>query len=57
MERAATPIAYVASGATVLLGLTVEEWGVVGIIVGIVLGLATFSVNWYYQHKRTNRRE
>ena len=57
MERAATPIAYVASGATVFLGLTVEEWGVVGIIVGIVLGLATFGVNWYYQHKRTNRRE
>ena len=55
MERVATPIAYVASGATVFLGLTVEEWGVVGIIVGIVLGLATFGVNWYYQHKRTKK--
>ena len=57
MERVSTTVAYVASGATVFLGLTVEEWGVVGIIVGIVLGFATFGVNWYYQHKRTNRRE
>lgn len=45
---AASPITYGASLVTVISGLTVNEWGV---IAGIILGAATFGVNWWYKHK------
>jgi len=44
----ASPITYGASLVTIVSGLTINEWGVVA---GIVLGVATFGINWWYKHK------
>jgi hypothetical protein len=42
-------------------GLTIDEWSaVVGIIVailGAILGIGTFLINWYYRHKDHKRKE
>lgn len=49
--QTARTASYAADGAVVGIGvLTLQEWAAV---VGIVLGLATFAVNWYYQRRRT----
>lgn len=48
VERAATKTAYAASGLTVVSGLTVNEWGVV---VGMILGFATFGFNVWFKLK------
>jgi len=45
-------VTYVASAVTVISGLTVNEWGV---IIGLVIAVATFAVNWYYKHKTFKR--
>ncbi len=50
-EITATPIAYVASGAAVVFGLTATEWQVVGVIGGLALATITAGVNWYFKHK------
>lgn len=48
---AAKGSAYAASaGLTVFGGLSAQEWAA---LFGIVLAFATFAVNWYYQHRRT----
>jgi hypothetical protein len=39
---------YGGAGATVFFGITAEFWGV---IIGAIIGLAGFVVNWYYKHK------
>jgi len=40
---------YVGSGIAALIGaMTVQEWAAV---TGIVLGVGTFAVNWYYRRK------
>lgn len=46
IEKAATKTAYAASGMTIVSGLTVNEWGVV---VGMVLGVATFAFNVWFK--------
>ena len=51
IERAGTSVAYAASGGTVFAGLTVDEWGIVGVIVGIALGVATFIFNVWFKMK------
>lgn len=48
IEKAATNGAYLASGATIFSGLTVNEWGVV---VGMILGFATFGFNVWFKMK------
>lgn len=48
VEKAATKGAYLASGATIVSGLTVNEWGVV---VGMVLGVLTFGFNVWFKMK------
>lgn len=48
VERAATKSAYAASGLTFVSGLTVNEWGV---IVGMILGFATFGFNVWFKLK------
>jgi len=47
LEQAST-VTYGASAVTVLSGLTINEWGVVA---GIMLGAATFVINWWYKHR------
>lgn len=48
IEKTATKGAYIASGATIFSGLTVNEWGVV---VGMVLGVCTFIFNVWFKMK------
>ena len=50
MDKLTTPVSYVTSATmTVLGGLTINEWMAV---IGIILGIATFVVNWFYKHKQ-----
>lgn len=42
-----TPVSYGASLLAFLSSLTISD---VGILVSILLGIATFFVNWYYKH-------
>lgn len=51
VEKTATKITYGASVGTVYFGFTVDEWGVIGIITGIVLGAATFGFNVWFRMK------
>lgn len=51
VEHMTTGSAYLASGTSVFLGLTVDEWGIVGVIVGITLGVATFAFNAWFKMK------
>jgi hypothetical protein len=39
---------YVAAGGTSFAAFTLNEWGV---LVGIVVTILTFLVNWYYKRK------
>jgi len=48
VEKTATKAAYITSGATIYSGLTVNEWGV---IVGMVLGVATLGFNIWFKMK------
>lgn len=48
-EVTSTPATYAASAFTVIAGLELNEWLAVS---GIILGIMTFAVNWYYNHKR-----
>lgn len=53
MDRASTA-SYSTSGITALFGaVTMQE---VGIIIGALLGIATFLTNWHFKHK-TDKRE
>lgn len=51
MEQFATAASYGASGASVFMGLTVDEWGVIGVLIGIFLGVATFCFNVWFKMK------
>lgn len=48
----AEPSPQVAMAQEPFFGLTLNEWSVLAIIVGILTTLAGFAVNWYYQHRR-----
>lgn len=49
LEQTATTGAYGASGVSVFMGFTVDEWGVIGVVVGIVLAVATFAFNVWFK--------
>lgn len=51
VEKLAAKASYGASAGTVFFGFTTDEWGVIGIITGIVLGVATFSFNAWFRMK------
>lgn len=51
VEQIGTNLSYAAAGGSVFLGLTVDQWGIVGVLVGIVLGLATFGFNVWFKMK------
>ena len=55
IEKTTAPASYAASLATGLFGvMTLNE---IAIIVGIVLSILTFGVNWFYKHKAHLRAE
>lgn len=51
VEQIATTISYGASGTTVFLGLTVDEWGIAAAFVGIIGVIATFCFNAWFKMK------
>jgi len=51
IEKTATKAAYAASAGNVFLGFTADEWGVIGIVSGIVLGVLTFGFNVWFRMK------
>ena len=45
---------YTGAGASILGWIMSSEFG---ILVGIILGVAGFLVNWYYKHKQDKREQ
>ncbi len=39
------------AGGVTFMGLTVDSWGIVGIIVGITITLLTYATNIYFKRK------
>lgn len=53
MEKHASWLSYTASGSAVVCGFTLND---LGMLVGIVVGIGTFLVNWYYKAKDSKRK-
>jgi uncharacterized membrane protein len=51
MEQTATAVSYTASGATVFMGLTVDEWGIAAAVIGILGVVCTFIFNAWFKMK------
>lgn len=43
--------AYVSSGAIVWLGTL--DWNTITLVGGLILGILTFAVNWYYKRENS----
>lgn len=57
VEKTATKISYGAGASSVFLGFTVEEWGVIGIVGGLIFSAATFGFNvWFKLRYMSNKR-
>ena len=54
MEKHASFISYSASGGAIVGGFTTNDWG---ILLGVIVGVGTFLVNWYYKAKEDERKE
>jgi hypothetical protein len=56
-----TTIGTVASKATYTgAGMTISGWllsSEAAVLIGIVLGVAGFAVNWFYKHREDKRRQ
>jgi MFS superfamily sulfate permease-like transporter len=50
----ATKVQYTGAGGAAFFGLTLNE---LGVLVGIVIAILGFLVNWYYKHKSFLLRE
>jgi hypothetical protein len=51
IEKASATVAYGGGGTAVYFGLTAGEWQVVGVIGGILIGLAGLGVNAFFKHQ------
>lgn len=54
MDRFTTPLAYSTSGTLMVFGFTVSD---LALLVGMLTGLGTFIINWYYKDKDDKRKE
>lgn len=54
MEHKASVCAYISAGWGILMGITIQGFA---LWVGILTGLGTFLVNWYYRAKEDRRNE
>lgn len=57
VTRTTTQAAYATAGVPVLAGFSADEWTAIGVVGGLVLGLLTWIVNWYFksQHLKLAR--
>jgi len=54
MEKHASWLSYTASGGAVVCGMTLNDWGM---LAGIIIGIITCGVNWYFKIKDDRRKE
>lgn len=54
MREYSSPGAYLGGIAAVIGSMTLQDWGV---IVGILVGVGTFFLNWYYRAKELELKE
>ena len=54
MAAAGSKATYTGAGASIMGWMLSSEFG---ILVGVVLGVGGFAVNWYYRAKEDRRRE
>lgn len=54
MREYSSPGAYLGGIAAVIGSMTLQDWG---IIVGILVGIGTFFLNWYYKAKELELKE
>ena len=57
-DKIASSVSYCTSGALVCGGAVAQwihsiDWNLVAIFSGMLIGMATFFVNWYFSNKRT----
>ncbi|MCW9699825.1 phage holin [Avibacterium sp. 20-129] len=56
MHDTTTKVSYTGAGVTFFMGRIADmfsniNWADAASIVGIVMGIATFAINWYYKKK------
>lgn len=51
-EKSSTAAWLGGSGSAIVFGLTPTEWSVIGVIAGIVIGVAGLITNIYFQNRR-----
>ncbi len=56
-DQVITNSGYVAGTATVLLGLNAEQWGIVGVLVGIGFMVLTYATNLYFKCRADKRHK
>jgi uncharacterized membrane protein YphA (DoxX/SURF4 family) len=44
----ASKVTYTVSGVLMIFGFTLND---LALILGMILGIATFCINWYYKHQ------
>lgn len=49
--KTAAAAQYAGGGTAVYFGLSAGEWQAIGVVAGIVIGLAGLAVNYYFKHK------
>lgn len=54
MAAAGSKVTYTGATASILGWVLSSEFG---ILVGVILGIGGFFVNWYYRHKQDKREE
>ena len=47
---------YTSAGGVTMLGLTVEAWGIAGVIVGITITILTFATNVWFKFRAEKRK-
>ena len=59
MKETLSITTYGVAGATVYFGMTIEQWGVIGVVSGIVIGLLNLSATIWFkrQHLKIARRK
>lgn len=61
-DKIASGVSYCVSGSLVCGGSVAQwihsiDWNLVAIFSGMLIGLATFFVNWYFSNRRTKAYE
>jgi hypothetical protein len=51
IEKASAAVAYTGGGTAVYFGLSPGEWQALGVIGGILIGLAGYLTNLYFKHQ------